>query len=90
MDQMELAQEILDLVISRMLFNRELVYLHRSLLVGLVSSDCAAHYLQRPTQLTNLSEYTVLFVLDQNVLVAGLRNMRVHIEFVVAYVGLKH
>lgn len=72
MDQVKLAQEILDLVVCRMLFDRELVYLHRSLLVGLVSSDGATHYLQRPTQLTNLSEYTVLFILDQNVLVPGL------------------
>ena len=87
---MKLSKEIFDLVVSWVLFGCERVNLHRGLLVGLVSRYGAAHYLQRSTQLTNLSQKTMLFIFDQNVLVAGLRNMSVHVKFIVTHVSLKH
>lgn len=69
-----------------MFLNRQLIYLHTRLLVQLVACDVATHDLERATQLTNLANYAVLLVLDQDILVAGVRDVRVNIELIVTYV----
>ena len=87
--QVELPEEVLDLVVVRVLFDRQLVYLHARLLVHLVAGYSAAHDLQSPTQLPYLPQNQMLFVFYQDVFVAGMRDVRVHIQFVVADSGLK-
>ena len=89
MHQMQLPQEILDLVIVRMFFYRQLIYLHTRLLVHLVSRDVAAHDLQSSAELSDFAENHMLLILNENVLVPRVRYVRIHVEFVVADLPLE-
>ena len=55
----------------------------------MVASDVPTQDLERASELTNLANDIVLFIFDEDVLVARVRNVRVNIKFVVAYVRLE-
>ena len=89
MHQMQLPEEILHLVIVRMLLYSQLIYLHARLLVHLVSRDVAAHDLQSSAELSDFAENHMLLILNENVLIPRVRYVRIYIEFVIADLALE-